>query len=277
MNKNKILWVGLVTLIVTTLLIGCVGGPIVNDTTVYTADFAVVLNTDNFDSLVLKDSGVALVEFYRPGCSVCHEIMWIIDSLAEIFGDEALVGAVNVDSSTTLIERFTIPVIPTYILFNNRDQVLQRSYYQADSSVFDTLAALLSKSIAGSLTSETTDTGTITIHDTSLTKYLTLDSLTFDTTVLRQGRVAMIFFLYAGGFPCIYMDSVVAGIVPLFSGRAVIAKVHAWEQHTVTDRYGINMVPHFLFFKDSVEVISERRLGIAEGDTLVSVLNRLLK
>ena len=87
----------------------------------------------------------------------------------------------------------------------------------------DTLTALVSALLDGTLASDTADTA-----DTIDTDYLTLNDTTFDTTVMRQGTVAMVFFLYAGGMPCQYMDSVVAQLVPFYEGRAIIAKLHAW-------------------------------------------------
>jgi thioredoxin 1 len=276
-RKYAVITITLVGLVIAFFLT-CVQGPTIVEDQLHNPERAINLTLDNFDSLVLRNSVIALVEFYQPGCNVCGSMMWIIDSLATAGNDSVLVGAVNVDSNAMLLERFAIDGIPAYILFYHGESVARRSFFQADSLAFDTLSLILQKGIEGLLVSDTADTGTtVDTSDTALTTYLTLDTLTFDSTVLQQGRVAMVFFLYAGGLPCIHMDSVVMAILPQFEGRAVIAKVHAWEQYPLSDRYGITQVPQFLFFKDGAEVVEERRLGVFEGSELTEVIDKLLE
>ena len=59
-----------------------------------------------------------------------------------------------------------------------------------------------------------------------------------------------------------------------YKSKAVIAKVHAWEQMNLSEQYGIYSVPQFLFFKDSNLI--EQRSGIVSGDTLKAILDSLL-
>jgi thioredoxin 1 len=251
----------------------CVNTPTaVGDGGDHAPDSAVVVTIDNLDSL-LDSRQFAIVEFYSSGCPVCASLVWVIDSLAETFGESALVGANKTDDDT-LWERFSITSVPTYVLFNGGEEVTRRSFTENKPEVFDTLKTLLSSLMSGTLTPDTVDTGSLA-DTTTPPNYLTLDTLTFDTTVLRDGRVAMVFFLYAGGAPCIYMDSVVKKIAPSFENEAVIAKVHAWEQKPLSERYDIYSVPQFLFFKDSALV--EQRSGIVPGDTLTAILGRLLE
>ena len=277
-KKNKLFFFSGVCVVF--FLAGCLQGPVVEEKQLHTPHYAVNLTAGIFDSLVVHDSDAALVEFYQPGCNVCGTMMWIIDSLALQFGDSAVVGAVNADSFPELASRFAVQGVPAYLVFQHGTPVTQRGYFRADSTAFDTLGNLLRQSIAGTLKSDMDTTGnpedTGSGNDSVFVNYLTLDTLNFDGIVLQPERVAMVFFLYAGGLPCIHMDSVVAALLPRFRGRAVIGKVHAWEQRPLSDRYGIQWVPRFLFFKNGQEIVGERRDGVVEGDTLAAVLERLL-
>ncbi|MBN1574930.1 MAG: hypothetical protein JW913_00155 [Chitinispirillaceae bacterium] len=404
MKRDKIfLAVTFAALFAFILIIGCVQGPAVVDDPVHTPARAAQLDEGNFDSAAVREGVVALVEFYEPGCGTCRSMMWVIDSLAVLIGDSALVGAVDIDGNPALSTRFSITSIPSYLLFRDGEVVSRRNYGILDSTALDTLASLVRGLIAGTLVPDTSDTGstdtTGEVHDSIIvnldlsnfdslvgrdtvravvefhspmcagcqeiapvfdsigvrfrdsllmgrvdrdendtlikryavetvpafaffsggdlvtlkaidlgpgafdtlaalvralldgtlasdtadtadtvdTDYLTLNDSTFDTTVLRQGTIAMVFFLYAEGLPCIYMDSVVAALVPFYKDRAVIAKLHAWDQYStsaIAERYGIMSVPRYLFFKDSVMV--EEMSGILSGNVLADVLNRLL-
>lgn len=253
---------------------GCVAGPVAGDDAPHAPESAIVVDESDFDTLIDNPGVTAIVEFYSSHCPVCASMTWIIDSLAESFGDSIVVGANNIDDDN-LWKRFSITSVPTYVFFRDSAEITRRTYAENDPAVYDTLAALLQQIIAGTFQADTADTAT-PVDTTDQPDYLTLDSLTFDSTVLRDSVTAMVFFLYAGGAPCIHMDSVVKELVPLYEGRAVIAKVHAGEQSSLSDRYGIWSVPKFLFFKDGVEMEGERKSGIIEGDSLSAVLDRLL-
>lgn len=253
-------------------LIRCVGTPtVVEDVGGHTPDSAAVVTIDNIDSILDADQ-FAIIEFYSSSCPVCTSLVWVIDSLSETVGDSVFIGANKTDDDT-LWKRFSISSVPTYIVFDDGEEVTRRSFTENKPEVFDTLRTLLSGLMSGTLTPDTTDTGS-QVDTTTPPNYLTLDTLSFDTTVLREGRVAMVFFLYEGGTPCIYMDSVVKAIAPSFEDNAIVAKVHAWEQMSLSERYNIYSVPQFLFFKDSALV--EQRSGIVSGDTLAAILDRLL-
>jgi hypothetical protein len=72
------------------------------------------------------------------------------------------------------------------------------------------------------------------------------------------------------------MDSIVRQFAPAFENRAVIAKVHAWNEQVLRDRYVINFVPQFHFFKDSVYLEDLKRTGTQPADTLISILESLI-
>jgi thiol-disulfide isomerase/thioredoxin len=257
------------------LSINCVQDPQVSTPDDIESDHSVELDADTFDSLLLKDSCTGVVEFYSPTCMTCQAIRPLYDSIGMIFGDSLLVARVNADAQAELCKTYAITVVPSFVFFSGGTVVRVESM-TADGNTFDTLSDRVRKLFHGTLTPLSTDTAGS--GDTIPGGYLTLDSLSFDSTVLRPGRVAMVFFIVPAGYSCIIMDSVVSAIVPQFDGRAVIAKVVVvWDVEPLYQRYGITSTPRFLFFKDGEQVVEEQRGGVVEGDTLAAVLERLLE
>ena len=195
----------IVSIIVVLFFMKCVKGPtVVNEDNSHVPEIAFAVNLANVDSL-FDSSRFAVVEFYSSHCSVCANLLWVIDSLAGRLGDSVLVGANNIDADT-LWKRFSVNSVPTYIFFKDGAEITRRSFIENKPQVYDTLATLLRDLMQGVVNPDTGDT--VSPSDTTTpANYITLDVETFDTTVLRTGRVAMVFFLYAGGTPCIYMDS----------------------------------------------------------------------
>jgi thioredoxin 1 len=245
-------------IIVACAILQCVNGPAAVEEEQHVPEKAVPVTVSDFDARIAA-SRVALVEFFSEKCPVCASLAWAIDSLHAVFSDRAFVGVNNTDSDT-LYKRFSLSVVPAYIFFKDGKEAARRSFIKNDPSVYDTLAAILGRLLA----------------DTIPFDYLTLDESAFDSTVLRKGTTAMVFFQCAGGDSCISMDSVVRQLVPRFEGRAIVARVRAWENTALCGRYGISDVPQFLFFKDSVHREELRLTGVVEGDTLATMLERLL-
>ncbi len=241
------------------LFIQCLKGPsAVEEKPHNVPEKAVQVVASDFDSKIAA-SRVAVVEFFSGKCPVCASLAWIIDSIYTVFGEKAFVGANNTDKDT-LYRRFSIHTVPTYIFFKDGQEATRRIFTKNDSSVFDTLAAILEGLLA----------------DTISPDYLTLDESSFDSVVLRKGTTVMVYFHCSENGSCVSMDSVVRALVPVFEGRAIVARVRILENPVICDRYGITDIPQVLFFKDSVYREDLRFAGFTDGDTLAAVLERLL-
>ncbi|MBN1756742.1 MAG: thioredoxin family protein [Chitinispirillaceae bacterium] len=262
--------------ILTIAVLSCMEGPAVvnpGDEHINKPEKAVTVGSSTIDSVLAGDSTLAIVEFYSEICGVCGSLRWVIDSLAVTFGDTVVVGA-NCIETDSLWKRYSVTSVPTYILFRAGEETARCSFSENEPQVYDSLASLIRQLIEGTFVPDTGDTDTIV--DTIPPNYLQLDESSFDTTVLRKGVTALVFFLAPAGAPCIAMESVMWDIAPRFDGRAVIAKVHAWETPALCDRYGINFVPQFFFFKDSIHREEYHLTGIVPGDTLIAHLEALL-
>ena len=262
--------------LLTMTVLSCMEGPTVvnpDDGHGTGPELAVPVTSATVDSLLAGDSTIAIVEFYSEMCPVCTSLIWVIDSLVTAVGDSVLVGASNADTDT-LWKRYSVTAVPTYILYKAGTEITRRSFGKNEPQVYDTLASLIRQLIDDTFVPDTGDTGIPS--DTVPANYLTLDESSFDTTVLREGVTALVFFLAPGGAPCITMDSVMEEIAPLFEERAVVAKVNAWENPALCTRYGITVVPQFFFFKDSIHREEYHLTGIVPGDTLIAHLEALL-
>ncbi len=81
------------------------------------------IKNDNFDELVLKSSLPILVDFWAMWCGPCKAIAPILDELSDEYDGRFLIGKVNADEESVLIQNFNIMSIPTLIVFKNGVQV----------------------------------------------------------------------------------------------------------------------------------------------------------
>lgn len=77
------------------------------------------INEAEFESQVLKNSGLVLVDFYAPWCGPCRMIAPVLEALAEELNGKVKFVKVNVDQAPYLAMRYGISGVPTLILFKN--------------------------------------------------------------------------------------------------------------------------------------------------------------
>lgn len=77
------------------------------------------LGAEEFDEMVIKGKGVALVDFYADWCGPCKMMSPIVDTLAADFEGRAAVYKVDTDACGALAAGLGIFSIPTLILFQD--------------------------------------------------------------------------------------------------------------------------------------------------------------
>lgn len=85
----------------------------------------IIFTDQNFDQEVLKNSGVAVVDFYASWCGPCKMQAPIIEQLAGEYAGKAKIGKLDVDSSNQTASQFQVMSIPTLIIFKG-GQVKER-------------------------------------------------------------------------------------------------------------------------------------------------------
>ena len=81
--------------------------------------FLNTIDNTNFESLVINNSGITLLDFWAPWCGPCRMLTPIIEELAENFKDKVTIGKVNVDDNRELALKYNISAIPTILIFKN--------------------------------------------------------------------------------------------------------------------------------------------------------------
>ncbi|USD37354.1 MULTISPECIES: thioredoxin TrxA [Ferrimonas] len=79
----------------------------------------VQLSDDSFEADVLKSDTPVLVDFWAEWCGPCKMIAPVLDELAEEYGDQVVIGKMNVDQNNGTPAKYGIRGIPTLLLFKN--------------------------------------------------------------------------------------------------------------------------------------------------------------
>jgi len=75
------------------------------------------------------------------------------------------------------------------------------------------------------------------------------------------GGVVLIDFFAEWCMPCMMMSPIIEDLNEEFSEKAKIGKVNVEDNHELSQKYGIQSIPHFIVFKDGkiVEELSGSR------------------
>lgn len=77
------------------------------------------LTQENFETEVVKSSGIVLVDFWATWCGPCKMFGPIIDEIAEENHPDVKVGKIDVDQQSELAGQFKVMSIPTLVIFKD--------------------------------------------------------------------------------------------------------------------------------------------------------------
>ena len=77
---------------------------------------AINMNKAQFDQFMHEEKPV-LVDYWAPWCVYCRRIAPAYEKIAEEYGDQLVIGKVNIDEESQLAEAEKIEVIPTLGLY----------------------------------------------------------------------------------------------------------------------------------------------------------------
>ena len=83
---------------------------------------AINMNKAQFEQSMHEEKPV-LVDYWAPWCVYCRRIAPAYEKIAEEYGDQLVIGKVNIDEEPQLAEAEKIEVIPTLVLYRGRKAI----------------------------------------------------------------------------------------------------------------------------------------------------------
>ena len=77
------------------------------------------ITDEEFETSVLKNSGVCLVDFWAEWCGPCKQIGPILEDIASNENSNITIAKINIDENPKIATEYGIRSIPTMLLFNN--------------------------------------------------------------------------------------------------------------------------------------------------------------
>lgn len=77
------------------------------------------LNKDNFESEVLKESGVVLVDLYATWCGPCKALAPVVHKIAEENEGSVKVAKIDIDQNMEIAKEYGVQSIPTLLFFKD--------------------------------------------------------------------------------------------------------------------------------------------------------------
>lgn len=88
-----------------------------------TATNVLTLTDQDFDEVVGRSTGLAMIDFVAEWCSACRAAWPTVQSMATDLAGTVLVGAVDTDANPATAARFGVRSLPTFLFFKDGQPV----------------------------------------------------------------------------------------------------------------------------------------------------------
>lgn len=82
-----------------------------------------IINEKEFKDLVLKGTGVMLIDFFASWCGPCKALTPILEEVVKEIGDQANVYKVDIDQDKGLAQKYRVMSVPTMKIFKDGEPV----------------------------------------------------------------------------------------------------------------------------------------------------------
>jgi thioredoxin 1 len=118
----------LISILITMPLFFCLKGPEVSSTPGNQLPGEIVeLDSSSFDTIIVVNDRIAVVDFYLPGCLACLAMDSIFTHLAVLYRDQVCFARVNCNvNSMHAVEYMTdsmLSAVPTFIFYKNGETI----------------------------------------------------------------------------------------------------------------------------------------------------------
>ena len=97
---------------------------------------ALQITDQNFEEL-LAEGKPMLIDFWAIWCGPCKKIGPYIEELAEKYGEQVIIGKVDVDENDQLAIRFGIRNIPTVLFLNKNGEIVDKQVGAAPKAALE--------------------------------------------------------------------------------------------------------------------------------------------
>lgn len=79
----------------------------------------VEITDKNFETLVLNSSKPVVIDFWAQWCGPCKSVSASIDDMAEEYGEQVIIGKIDVDLNPNATSKFGVRNMPTVLYIKN--------------------------------------------------------------------------------------------------------------------------------------------------------------
>ena len=77
------------------------------------------INATDFDSEVINNDKITVVDFFADWCGPCRKLSPIMDEVESELGDKAVFTKINTDENMDTARQYQISGLPTLLIFKN--------------------------------------------------------------------------------------------------------------------------------------------------------------